>query len=139
MSSDGHACAMWLPPGGRTGPSGFVEHLRLLPFYLRVFGFARLGRCASIVAAMDKNHPTERHFYLAFMAVSPRYQGTGLGSAILGTTLKRVDDAGAAAYLENSNPKNARLYERAGFVAQDNISPNGAPPLVAMWRPAHVS
>ncbi len=50
-----------------------------------------------------------------------------------------IDDAGAAAYLENSNPKNARLYERAGFVAQKNILPDGAPPLVAMWRPAPVS
>jgi hypothetical protein len=78
MSSDGHACTMWLPPGGRTGPSGFVEQLRLLPFYLRVFGFGRLGRCASIVGAMDKNHPTEPHFYLAFMAVFPAISGDGI-------------------------------------------------------------
>jgi hypothetical protein len=32
MSSDGHACTMWLPPGGRTGPGGFVEQFRLLPY-----------------------------------------------------------------------------------------------------------
>jgi ribosomal protein S18 acetylase RimI-like enzyme len=88
---------------------------------------------------MDKNHPTKNHFYLAFMAVSPQYQRTGLGSKILGATLKRIDGAGGAAYLENSNPRNAHLYERAGFVAQKNISPDGAPPLVAMWRPAPVS
>jgi ribosomal protein S18 acetylase RimI-like enzyme len=140
MSSDGHACTMWSPPGASTGaPGGFVQRLRLLPAYLRIFGFARLGRCSSIVGAMKKNHPTERHFYLAFMAVSPQYQGAGLGSAILAATLKRIDDAGVAAYLENSNPKNTRLYQRAGFVAQKNILPDGVPPLVAMWRAAPVA
>jgi GNAT superfamily N-acetyltransferase len=123
----GRACTIWLPPGARNEPSGLVEQLRLLPFYARVFGCARLG------------HPTERHFHLAFMAVSTRYQGTGSGSAILGATLKRIDDAGAAAYPENSNPKNTDLYERAGFVARKNIAPDGAPPLVAMWRSTPVS
>ena len=89
--------------------------------------------------AMEENHPHERHFYLSFMAVAPRFQGVGLGSAILETTLKHVDNARMPAYLENSNPKNARLYERAGFVALKNIAPEGAPPLVGMWRPVNTT
>jgi len=52
--------------------------------------------------AMEKNYPRERHFYLGFMAVAPRFQGMGVGSAILEATLKRADDAHVAAYLENS-------------------------------------
>jgi hypothetical protein len=58
----------------------------------------------------------------------------GLGSAMMKSTLKRIDASGSQAYLENSNPKNTRLYERCGFVAQKNIAPKAAPPLVAMWR-----
>jgi GNAT superfamily N-acetyltransferase len=96
-----------------------------------------VGAGSAISGAMEKNHPRERHFYLFFMAVAPRFQGMGLGAAILEATLKRVDNAGMPAYLENSNPRNTRLYERAGFAAQKNISPEGAPPLIAMWRPAH--
>ena len=84
--------------------------------------------------AMDKNHPHERHFYLSFIAVAPRFQGMGLGSALLESTLARIDEAGVPAYLENSNPKNTRLYERHGFVRRKNIAPPGAPPLLAMWR-----
>ncbi len=85
---------------------------------------------------MEKQHPHDNHFYLAFLAVAPRLQGMGLGSAILEATVKRADEARMPAYLENSNPKNTRLYERAGFVTQKNISPGGAPPLMAMWRDA---
>ena len=77
---------------------------------------------------MEKHHPHAPHFYLAFIAVAPRLQGLGLGSALLDATLARIDAAGAAAYLENSNPKNTALYERAGFVARANIAPRGAPP-----------
>jgi ribosomal protein S18 acetylase RimI-like enzyme len=84
--------------------------------------------------AMERHHPHEDHYYLAFVAVAPRYQGTGLGSAILEATLKRADEGHMPAYLENSNPRNTRLYERAGFVTQKNISPDGAPPLMGMWR-----
>jgi hypothetical protein len=50
----------------------------------------------------------------------------------LDATLERTD--GMPAYLENSNLKNTRLYERAGFVAQKNIPPERAPPLIPMWR-----
>jgi ribosomal protein S18 acetylase RimI-like enzyme len=83
---------------------------------------------------VEEAHPREQHFYLFFMAVDPRFQGKGLGSAILDATLRHIDQATMPAYLENSNPRNARLYERAGFVAWNNISPKGAPPLIPMWR-----
>jgi ribosomal protein S18 acetylase RimI-like enzyme len=104
--------------------------------FLRLCGFPRLGRGSAMGDAMEKNHPHEPHFYLAFIAVAPRLQGLGLGGAMLEATVKRADEAGMPAYLENSNPKNTRLYERAGFVARRNIAPKGAPPLIGMWRKA---
>jgi ribosomal protein S18 acetylase RimI-like enzyme len=78
----------------------------------------------------------EKHFYLFFIAVDLPFQGMGLGSAILDATLKRIEETGMPAYLENSNLRNTRLYERAGFVAKKNIFPEGAPPLIPMWRTA---
>jgi ribosomal protein S18 acetylase RimI-like enzyme len=107
-----------------------------MPMFLRLCGFPRLGRGSAMGDAMEKNHPHEPHFYLAFIAVAPRLQGLGLGGAMLETTIRRADEAGMPAYLENSNPKNTRLYERAGFVARRDIAPKGAPPLIGMWRKA---
>jgi ribosomal protein S18 acetylase RimI-like enzyme len=137
MSDDGAACAMWLPPGLSAWPVGAVAQLRLLPLFVQLCGFGRrLARGGAISGAMEKAHPRELHFYLFFIAVHPSFQGAGLGTAILESTLNRIDDAGSPAYLENSNLRNTRLYERAGFVARKSISPTGAPPLIPMWRTA---
>jgi ribosomal protein S18 acetylase RimI-like enzyme len=134
MSSDANVCAAWLPPETPASPGGFFEQMRLLPLFVRLCGFPRLLRGSAMADAMEKNHPHEKHYYLAFIAVAPRLQGLGLGAAMLEATVKRADEMGVPAYLENSNPRNAKLYERAGFVARKSISPPGAPPLVAMWR-----
>ena len=67
-------------------------------------------------------------------------QGRGLGGHLIREGLTRVDTDGAPAYLENSNPKNTPLYERLGFKAIAPLPlPDGAPPLLAMLRPANIS
>ena len=132
----GGAAAVWLPPGVPSTAGGLVEQLKLLPMFLRLCGVPRLLRGQAMADAMEKHHPHEPHFYLAFVGVAPRLQGMGLGSAILAATLERADAAEMPAYLENSNPKNAPLYQRHRFIVRTNIAPAGAPPLMAMWRAA---
>lgn len=113
-----------------------MEQLKLLPLFVRLCGFSRMMRGQAMGDAMEKNHPREPHYYLSFIAVAREFQGMGLGSAMLDANLARIDSAHMPAYLENSNPRNTRLYERHGFVAQKNIAPEAAPPLTAMWRKA---
>jgi ribosomal protein S18 acetylase RimI-like enzyme len=138
MSNDGNASVSWLPSRARRGASG-LRILKWLPWAYRVFGFERLGRAMAIQEAMERNHPKEPHSYLAFIAVSPEFQSAGLGSRILKATLEKIDAVGMPAYVENSRERNTLFYQRAGFVAQSNISPEGAPPLLAMWRKPHIS
>jgi ribosomal protein S18 acetylase RimI-like enzyme len=134
MAEDASVAAAWLPPDAPATAGGLFEQLKLLPMFVRLCGFPRLLRGQAMADAMEKSHPHARHFYLAFVAAAPRFQGMGLGGALLEANLKRIDAAREPAYLENSNPRNTRLYERCGFVRQKNIAPNGAPPLIAMWR-----
>lgn len=134
LAESGGAAAVWLPPNVPATAGGFLEQMRLLPVFLRLCGFPRFLRGQAMADAMEMHHPHEPHYYLAFIAVAPRLQGLGLGSTLLDATLLRVDGKGAPAYLENSNPRNTRLYERAGFARRRNIAPKGAPPLLAMWR-----
>jgi ribosomal protein S18 acetylase RimI-like enzyme len=137
VSADGSAAAAWIPPYAHTAPSRLAEDLRMLPVLLRLTGLARLPRGAAMAAAMEQAHPVDPYFYLAFIGVAPRMQGTGLGSALLRQTLARADAASTNAYLENSNPRNLKLYERAGFsVTREVKARPDAPPVYAMWRPA---
>ena len=135
MSADGLAAAAWIPPQAPS-PTRMAEELRLLPMMLRLTGMSRLSRGASMAAAMEDAHPDLPYFYLAFIAVAPRLQGAGRGSSLLRQTLQRADAAAAPAYLENSNPRNLGLYERAGFsVVREIKARDDAPPVYAMWRP----
>jgi len=136
ISANRLAAAAWIPPYSTARPR-LSDDLRMLPVVLRLTGLQRLGRSAALAAAMEQTRPKERYFYLAFLAVAPRLQGAGWGSALLERTLARIDATGANAYLDNSNPRNLPLYERHGFeVVGEVIARSDAPPLYAMWRPA---
>ena len=134
INDNGTSAAIWFPPGMQAWPVELVAKLKLLPLFLTLCGFGRMRRGGTLSDAMERAHPQEPHFYLYFLAVDPALQGMGLGSRILDATLKRIDEMGLSAYLENSNPRNTRSYERAGFLARKNIAPEGAPPLIPMWR-----
>ena len=132
---DGLAAAAWIPPGVAASPAFFLDQLRLTPLLLNLTGVQRLSRGLALAGAME-DHPSEPHYYLAFVAVAPNRQRHGLGSALLEESLVRVDRAGAPAYLENSNPRNLKLYEGLGFrVVKEVRARPEAPPLFAMWRP----
>jgi len=132
---DGLAAAAWIPPGVADSPAFFLDQLRLTPLLLNLTGVQRLSRGLALAGAME-DHPSEPHYYLAFVAVAPNRQRHGLGSALLEESLVRVDRAGAPAYLENSNPRNLKLYEGLGFrVVKEVRARPEAPPLFAMWRP----
>jgi len=136
VTANGLAAAAWVPPYATLSTPSLLEDLRMFPTILRLTGVARLPRGAAMAAAMANAHPAEPCFYLAFIGVAPRLQGAGLGSLLLNRTLARVDAARGAAYLENSNPRNLKLYERAGFsVTREIVARRDAPPLFAMWRP----
>ena len=138
MNSDGTACVSWLAPDARHSPGGIFQKLSWVPFFFKVSGVARVGRILALLEAMEKTHPHERHWYLAYVAVSPQFQGAGLGSGLIKATLEQIDEAGMPVYVESSNPKNINFYERLGFIARKNIAPDGAPQLMSMWRDARM-
>jgi ribosomal protein S18 acetylase RimI-like enzyme len=137
LTANGLAAAAWIPPYSPLQSPSLLDDLKMVPTIVRLTGIPRLSRGAAMASAMAGAHPAEPCFYLAFIAVAPRLQGAGLGTLLLEHTLARVDAARAGAYLENSNPRNLTLYERAGFkVTREIVARRDAPPMFAMWRPA---
>jgi ribosomal protein S18 acetylase RimI-like enzyme len=129
-SADG-AC-LELPTDGWQMP--VAVQLRAAVSLLRVFG-RRMGAATKLSAEMEKRHPTEPHYYIAYVGVAPTAQGQGLGTALMGPTLQRCDSEGLPAYLEATNERNAGLYERLGFEHLGSFTVLDSPPLWAMRRP----
>ena len=87
--------------------------------------------------AFDTHHPTEPHWYLAFLAVRPDLWSHGLGTRLLDHTHSELDHQGLPAYLEATNPQNVALYQRAGYKDMDPFElPVGPATFYRMWRPA---
>src|SRR5215469_123743 len=68
MAESGAVAAAWLPPDVPATAGGLMDQIRLLPMFLRLCGLPRLARGSAMADAMEKHHPHERHFYLAFIA-----------------------------------------------------------------------
>jgi RimJ/RimL family protein N-acetyltransferase len=120
-----------LPPGRSqmtmplSGATGLVQ----------VFGI-RLRRAGRLQAFFDRSHPQQPHYYIRTLGVATRFQGQGLGTALLRPTLDRCDQEGVSAYLEASSERSAALYERLGFVHLGELRvPDGGPPFWPMQRP----
>jgi GNAT superfamily N-acetyltransferase len=92
-------------------------------------------RACLLDAALDAEHPTGDHHYLAYLAVRPDRQGRGLGSTLLRRHHRRLDAAGLPAYLEANDPRNRDLYLRHGYQVRSVIDLPDGPPIWCMWRP----
>jgi ribosomal protein S18 acetylase RimI-like enzyme len=123
---------LWDPPA--PPKQSRLEELLLLPAFLWVF--RTRARAAQEVAELMKNvHPEEPHWYLLAIGSDPAVRGAGFGQALMRSRLDRCDAEGAAAYLENSNPRNESYYLRFGFEVTGEIKlPDGGPSMWPMWR-----
>ena len=129
------AATLWLPPNAKVRLSTMSE-LRLLGSILPQGGLSAVQRAKETGHITLTNHPIELHYYLFAVGVRKEAQGRGLGGRLIREGLKRADAEGAAAYLENSRPRNTPLYERLGFQSGALLPlSEGAPPLLAMLRP----
>lgn len=130
VTEDGAACALWLSVpaddhGDEDGPGQLREAVD--PENERV---ELIGRLTAGI------HPAGRaHEYLWMVAVAPGRQGEGLGTALIETVLDRCDREGIPAYLEASNARSRKLYERLGFelTGRPLELPDG-PQMWPMWR-----
>jgi GNAT superfamily N-acetyltransferase len=131
--ADDAGVALWTPPG-KWGPRG-LRLLAMAPALVAAVGAKRvLARALAAQRVADK-HPRAPHWYLFAIGVDPSMQGHGLGGALLRGVLDRCDGSKSPAYLEASTEKNARIYERYGFVVTEELRIGAdGPPIWLMWR-----
>lgn len=83
----------------------------------------------------EEHHPHQPHHYLAFMAVEPGHQDSGIGTALLQHHQAFLDEERIPAYLEASTQSAARLYERHGYTRRGpTFSVQKGAEFIPMWR-----
>lgn len=130
VADDGAAVATWLPPGVD------ADHERMDAIMAEQTSDDRKEEMDELFAKMEQFHPREPHWYLPLIAADPARQGQGLGTALMEAAIARIDADGRPAYLDSSNPRNIRLYERFGFEAVGEIKTKTSPVQVPMVRRA---
>lgn len=132
VSADTAGVCVWEPPG--TWKIGTGTQLVLLPALARIYGRS-LARTLRALTVLEKDHPTDPHYYLPFIGVVPDRQGRGIGTALMRPILQRCDADRVPAYLEATTRRNRALYERHGFEVthEFRLGPD-APPIWRMWR-----
>jgi GNAT superfamily N-acetyltransferase len=132
VTEDLSGAALWGPPDRARHP--VLELLQLLPTAPFLLSPHTIG-ALRLLFTVEELHPTEPHWYLFTLGTAPEQQGKGVGSALLGAMLARIDEAGEPAYLESSKERNVPLYARFGFQVIHQIpSTAGSPPIWRMWR-----
>ena len=121
-----HGTSLWHPPGFEFDESSLHSTFESIPGN-------RLEDVIKFFEEFSEYHP-EDAWYLAFIAVDPCKQGSGIGSFILKEALKMIDERNEKAYLEASSERNMSLYERHGFECMGRIQINDSPTAFPMIR-----
>lgn len=125
-------CVLWSPP--HVSHSSLRATLAMATAMLRGArsGLPRLLRASQCFA---RERPVRPHAYIELLGTVPAWQGRGIASALLRTTLEQCDVANLGAYLETEAERNVPFYERFGFTVTKRFQiDGGGPPVWLMWR-----
>ena len=123
--------AIWAPPDRWKTP--LFDYVKHLPSVLRAVGLRGISKI-SVLDAIEREHPTAPHYYLAVIGTDPAQQGRGIGGALVAPILERCDTEGLPAYLESSKESNVGYYARFRFEVTKPFTLKDGPPIWFMWR-----
>ena len=125
--------ASWLQPGTMPRPRSRENRITIACASALISGRNRRSGL-KLLSVIEKKHPTEPHWYLPLLGIDPKWQGRGLGGALLKVKLAECDATLTPAYLETQKPENVPYYERFGFQVTEVIELPATPPIWLMWR-----
>ncbi len=84
-----------------------------------------------------KHDHKQPHIHFGPIAVARKFQGRGVGSAMLRFFCDQMDETGQLAYLETDKEVNLALYERFGFEIMENEQLFGVTNWFMVRKPVH--
>ncbi len=117
-------CAMAQP--GSCQPT-LLEKLEFVPSLVSGNPMGTAIRVARWAGEWARRDPTRPHWHLGPVAVSPHFQGQGIGCTMLAAFCERIDQEHTLAYLETDTFKNVGFYQRFGFRVIEQAAVLGIP------------
>lgn len=129
VADAGRAVAVWATPDQDPSPA-----LAEIGPLLGDLTGDRAAAYAAAEQAVAPHRPQEAAWFLNTVAVDPRAQGRGLGTAVLAPGIEAAEAAGHPAFLETSGERNVVFYERLGFQVTAEVPLPGNGPRVWCMR-----
>ncbi|MGJ0629753.1 GNAT family N-acetyltransferase [Xenorhabdus bovienii] len=130
-TDDGTAVSIWTAPDIEDAEAVFAP----LSIEFEKIAGSRANVMQASEAIMAKERPKFPCWFLGVVAVDPNFQGKGLGRAVIEPGLERAEREGLPVFLETSDDKNVKIYERLGFeVTAAYPLPFGGPMTYAMIK-----
>lgn len=127
--------AAWLPPASEAPSREARFRGRLASARVRLLFPRAAQQVRSGFETLAADHPSDPHWYLAFVRVEPGQQGQGLGRQLLDPVLEQADSESRLCYLETPFPETRAFYRKLRFVDSAKVRPvAGAPPIRTMTR-----
>lgn len=123
--------ALCTPPGHWRLPP--LTLVRRAPGFLHAFEQS-IPRVLGALVLLERHHPRDDHYYLAYAGVVPELQGRGIGAELVRPLCRRCDSERLPAYLEATSERAAAFYERKGFAVTEEVRLRKGPPMWLMWR-----
>jgi ribosomal protein S18 acetylase RimI-like enzyme len=100
-------------------------------------GYARYAEMIASMEAQSAPIIPPASWYLSILGVDPRWQGRGIGAALLRPTLAEIDAQAAPCYLETFGARSTIFYRRLGFAEIAALSEplTGAPYWIMLRQP----
>jgi GNAT superfamily N-acetyltransferase len=127
--------AAWLPPDPDTPTRDARWRARLASARVRLLFPRAAPQVRAGFQALAAQHPSEPHWYLAFVGIKPSEQRRGLGRQLLDPVLDRADRENHLCYLETPFPDTRAFYRKLRFDDTAELRPvAGAPAIWTMTR-----
>jgi GNAT superfamily N-acetyltransferase len=134
--------AVWTPPRAEERPAQAAvwSEIGLMEQCLGPQAYRRFTEAYRHFDHIHHQCMADPHWYLALLGVSPRFQGQGIGCALLTPVLHKADQEGLPCYLETFVSDNVPFYEHRGFQVVDaGVEPKSQVPFWAMKREPHAA
>jgi GNAT superfamily N-acetyltransferase len=127
--------AAWVPPEPKTPSRDARLRTRLASMHVRLLFPRAAPQVRSGFETLAADHPSDPHWYLAFVGIEPAQQGHGLGRQLLRPVLEQADGEHCICYLETPFPDTPTFDRKLRFADTAELRPvAGAPPIWTMTR-----